>query len=261
MRRLPLPCAIAMLSVFFTTLGSAQNETMGRGPHAPVGTLIVADPTEGEVREASGVRWGNDVRIFSGAVYHCPVAQRPLAAVADTLGGMYVAVNTVYQDTSSRVMVYRSTTSGQTWSLMKMVYSSTGKPVQAFDMCIADSLDGVFVLTMVLAVQHGASWQGGTLYWLAMHADGTRTRIRTIEPGDDNHVFTTPALCTNGDGQCAGQNLPLRGGDPHESRIHEWTDVRCPYHRLGGALVGSGYGDHWCQDGATAHRGGLQHDA
>ncbi len=170
---------------------------------------LPAAPADGEIsarsevqdnvqRNAAAPLWNDDVLIYGGAVYADD--RRPLALAADTLGGIYVAMNVLYHDTSSQIRVYRSTDGGEDWSLINAFWASSGRPIHSFDMCVGDSLGGEFLLCFVFAVQFDDTyWHGGKLYWCSMHADGSARRISIIANADSTHLFGNPSICTDAD--------------------------------------------------------------
>jgi hypothetical protein len=166
-------------------------------------------PAEGEIASLTGdgvavaapsvqLHWGDDIQIYSGALMTHD--QYPIALVADTLGTIYVGVNAVFRDTSSRIIVYRSTDNGTSWGSLTSFFASSGKPIHSFDMCVTDTAGGKFLLGIAFVVQFSSRYyDGGKLYWASVLSDGSGLRISTIANADSAHLYGNPSICTDGD--------------------------------------------------------------
>ncbi len=159
-------------------------------------TILSAEERNASCAAASPL-WSDDVQIFSGAVFTDD--RRPIAIASDTLGGLYVAMNVVFRDTSSQIRVYRSTNGGRNWESIGAFYASSGKPVHSFDMCVTDTLGGRFLIGLVFAVQYDDTyWHGGKLYWCSMLSDGSNMRFSVIASADSTHLYGNASICTDG---------------------------------------------------------------
>jgi hypothetical protein len=166
-------------------------------------------PAEGDIASLTGdgvavaapsaqLRWGDDIQLYSGALMTHD--QYPMALVADTMGTIYVGVNAVFRDTSSRIIVYRSTDNGTSWGTLISFFASSGKPIHSFDMCVTDTAGGKFLLGIAFVVQFSDGYyNGGKLYWASVLSDGSGMRISTIANADSAHLYGNPSICTDGD--------------------------------------------------------------
>jgi hypothetical protein len=147
--------------------------------------------------------WGGDVRITDA--YLAGNHKGQVVSVADTIGGIYVAVNEVYLDTLSRIMVYRSTNGGTEWTAING-FRNSKYPIGSFDMCISDSSGGNWILGIAFTIKSDAGTvgvterHGGSLYWGSMRTDGTHWRVTTISGMTTSTCYREPSICTNGGG-------------------------------------------------------------
>lgn len=170
----------------------ARVETMPDADHPAVIPAPAGEPPARETVPA----WGNDVKIYSGAMYS--YGRRQLAIDCDTLGGIYVALNAKYQDTLSVVRIYKSTNGGSTWSFLFSFYSP-GLALQSFDMCVTDTTGGKFILGFALIVKTDKTANGGgILYWTSVLSDGSHFRSKIIASATSAIAFKNPSICTDG---------------------------------------------------------------
>jgi hypothetical protein len=159
-------------------------------------TMIHSGIREDMPEVKTGPLWGNDVKIHSGPLWS--YGKRQLAMDADTLKGIYVALNAKYQDTLSYIRVYRSTNEGLNWSIVGGFYSA-GRAIQSFDMCVTDSLAGKWLLGFAFVVKTDANTNGGGhLYWGSMLSDGSDWRYTLIASANSTINFRNPSICTDG---------------------------------------------------------------
>lgn len=141
--------------------------------------------------------WGNDVKVFTGDMYF--YGKRQIALDADTLGGIYLALNARYQDSLSRVYVYKSTNGGRNWTGVTSFYPGGGYAIQSIDMCVTDTLAGKFLLGFAVVVKvDKTSGGGGHLYWISVLNDGTNFRPTLIAGANSTIGFRNPSICTDG---------------------------------------------------------------
>jgi hypothetical protein len=140
--------------------------------------------------------WGNDVKIYAGQMY--TYGKRQICIDADTLGGIYVALNARWQDSLSIVRIYKSTDGGSNWSFLFSFYSP-GLAIQSFDMCVTDTTGGKFILGFALVVKTDkTAGGGGVLWWTSVLNDGTHFRSAIIGHTSSALAFKNPAICTDG---------------------------------------------------------------
>ncbi len=152
--------------------------------------------SEESVAKVSSPTWGNDVKVYTGSMYL--YGKRQICLDADTLGGIYLALNARYQDSLSRVYIYKSTNGGGHWSLLSYFYFPAFA-VQAFDMCVTDTLAGKFLLGFALVGKYDKSTNGGgSIYWVSMLNDGTNFRSTLIAGANSVIGFRNPTICTDG---------------------------------------------------------------
>jgi hypothetical protein len=167
-------------------------------PALPEGITPLLGRGDEEFRpeEATGPLWGNDVRIYTGPVWSN--GKRQLAIDADTVRGIYVAVNAKYQDTLSQILVYRSTNEGRNWTYLSRFVSSY-YPIQSFDMCVTDTLGGKWLLGFAFVLKTDKTTAGGGhLYWGSVLNDGTDWRYTVIASATSTINFKNPSICTDG---------------------------------------------------------------
>ena len=141
--------------------------------------------------------WGNDVRVYSGAIY-AGAGKRQICVCSDTVGGIYLGINRVFRDTISAVSVYKSTDGGINWSTVGGVYNPTA-PIQSFDMCVTDTADGKWLISVVYVLKTDKSLDGGgSLGWMSILDDGRNWRAITISAGSSGTGFRNPSICTDG---------------------------------------------------------------
>jgi hypothetical protein len=141
--------------------------------------------------------WGDDTKICDGLVHLYGKGQT--ASASDTAGGIYVAVNEQFQDTLSRIVVYRSTDGGLTWGQIGG-FRSVAFPIQSFDMCISDTSSGEWLLGFAFIIKTDESpIGGGQLMWGSMLGNGLHGRIETIGKIDGSTCFRNPSICTDGE--------------------------------------------------------------
>ncbi len=149
-----------------------------------------------EPKEAAGPLFGNDVRIYSGAIWE--LGKRQLAIDADTIRGIYVAINAKYQDTLSQILIYRSTNEGKNWTYLNRFFNGY-YPIQSFDMCVTDTAGGKWLLGLALVLKTDRSASGGGhLYWGSVLSDGTDWRVKQIAGATSTMNFKNPSICTDG---------------------------------------------------------------
>jgi hypothetical protein len=140
--------------------------------------------------------WGNDVKIYTGDMYS--YGKRQICIDADTLGGIYLALNARFQDTASIMRVYKSTNGGLAWSSVASMYVP-GVAIQAFDMCVTDTAGGKFIIGIAMVGKTDKSTNGGgTLYWVSTLSDGTHFRYSVIGSASSTIGFRNPSICTDG---------------------------------------------------------------
>ncbi len=145
---------------------------------------------------AAGPLWGDDVKVYTGPMYSH--GRRQLALDVDTLGGIFLAINSRYQDTLSILRAYRSTTGGRTWSYVGG-FMSAGRAIQSFDMCVTDSSAGTWLLGFVFITKSDLSSNGGGhLYWGSMLSNGSNWRYTLIDAADASTNYRNPSICTDG---------------------------------------------------------------
>lgn len=167
-------------------------------PTLPGGIEPLVRPGDDAVQPegAEGLLWGNDVRIYTGAIWSN--GKRQLALDADTLGGIYVGINAKYQDTLSQLVVYRSTNQGRNWTYLSRFYSSL-YPIQSFDMCVTDTTGGKWLIGFAFVLKTDKSANGGGhLYWGSVLNDGTDWRYTVIATATSSINFKNPSICTDG---------------------------------------------------------------
>jgi len=177
-----------------------ENALFASLPSLPITdeTMIQSGVREDMPESNAGPLWGNDVKIHDGPLWS--YGKRQLAMDADTLRGIYVAVNAKYQDTLSYIRVYRSTNGGLNWGIVGGFYSS-GHAIQSFDMCVTDSLGGKWLLGFAFVVKTDVNTLGGGhLYWGSMLSDGTDWRYTLIASANSTINFRNPSICTDGTG-------------------------------------------------------------
>ncbi|MBP1656493.1 MAG: Peptidase subtilisin kexin sedolisin [Bacteroidetes bacterium] len=146
--------------------------------------------------ETAGPLWGNDVRIYSGEIWE--LGKRQLAIDADTIRGIYVAINAKYQDTLSQILIYRSTNEGKNWTYLNRFFNGV-YPIQSFDMCVTDTVGGKWLLGIALVLKTDKSASGGGhLYWGSVLNDGTDWRVKVIASATSTMNFKNPSICTDG---------------------------------------------------------------
>jgi hypothetical protein len=146
--------------------------------------------------EAASPQWGNDVKIYTGAIFS--YGKRQVATDSDTSGGIYAAFNAVYHDTLSQIMIYKSTNGGRNWThVYTMRYGSL--PIQSFDMCITDTVGGKWIIGLAAVVKSDKTASGGgALWWLSVFSDGTGFRPTLISSASATMAFRNPSICTDG---------------------------------------------------------------
>jgi hypothetical protein len=151
--------------------------------------------------------WGGDATVTDAYVFGDYKGQ--IVSVADTVGGIYVAVNEVYLDTLSRIMVYRSTDGGSGWTLVNG-FRNSKYPIGSFDMCIADSSGANWVIGIAFSTQADdgtvgvTGRHGGSLYYGTFLADGTHWRVSTIAAMTTSTCYREPSICSNAEGTSVG---------------------------------------------------------
>jgi hypothetical protein len=146
--------------------------------------------------------WGNDVRVYSGAIYAGVGAlgggTRQIRVCSDTVGGIYLGINRVYQDSASAISIYKSTNGGRNWSNVGSVSHST-VPIQSFDMCVTDTANGRWLISVAYVVKTDESLDGGgSLRWMSILDDGNHWRTTTISAANSGIGFRNPSICTDG---------------------------------------------------------------
>jgi hypothetical protein len=146
--------------------------------------------------------WGNDVKVYTGAIYSgvgtFGGGARQIRICSDTVGGIYLGMNRVYHDSVSSVSIYKSTNGGRNWSSVGGVYNPS-YPIQSFDMCVTDTADGKWLISVVYVLKSDKSVDGGgSLRWFSVHDDGTNWRISTISATSSGTAFRNPSICTDG---------------------------------------------------------------
>jgi hypothetical protein len=166
-------------------------------------TVVPVTPGELHTTVTKKALFGGDVMITDAYIENLYKGQ--VVSVADTEGGIYVAVNEVFQDTLSRIIVYHSTNEGADWAQIGG-FRFIGLAIQSFDMCIADSFGGKWVLGFAMTPQmdDGTIGQetkhGGSLMYGSMLSDGTHWRVKTIASMTSSTCYREPSLCSNGGG-------------------------------------------------------------
>ena len=192
--------SFAMLIDCLLMCQAFTNAQPGMGQESSETKVFPVEPNCVMATAPAKVFWGDDVRVTNAGVYSRSVGQ--LRCVADTLGGIYVAVNEVYEDTLSLIMVYRSTDDGQTWDQING-FRFAGVPVASFDMCIADSSAGRWLLGFAIVTKREASSKyenGGTLYWGSMLSDGSHWQYKSIASMTTSRRYRQASICTNAGG-------------------------------------------------------------
>ncbi len=167
-------------------------------PGLPEGPLSEPDalPEREVVEETVTPLWGNDVKIYSGAMND--FAKRQIAIDADTTGGIYVALNSRYSDSCSDLRVYRSTNGGSNWIYLGGWNGGT-RPILSLDLCVTDTADGKWLLGYTFVVNYDRNaTAGGHLYWGSMLSDGSNRREKVIYRTTPSTSFRNPSICTDG---------------------------------------------------------------
>jgi len=180
------------------TVQSLERALFGALPTLPdeAAPLLRGGDDTFKPEEAAGPLWGNDVRIYGGEIWE--LGKRQLAIDADTLRGIYVAINAKYQDTLSQILIYRSTNEGKNWTYLNRFYNGA-YPIQSFDMCVTDTAGGKWLLGLALVLKTDKSTTGGGhLYWGSVLSDGSDWRVRVIASATSTMNFKNPSICTDG---------------------------------------------------------------
>jgi len=160
------------------------------------GPEILSGESDDMRAEAAGPLWGNDVKIYDGPMWSN--GKRQIAIDADTVQGIYVALNAKYRDTLSQILIYRSTNGGRAWTFVNKFYSNLF-PIQSFDMCITDTMGGKWLLGIAFVLKTDkTSAGGGHLYWGSVLSDGTDWRYTVIASASSSINFKNPSICTDG---------------------------------------------------------------
>jgi hypothetical protein len=199
---LPTRSVVALISMLTIGFVCVPAQTYG-GELTDEPLVVPVIPNSTPARAMEKPLWGSDVTISEGTVasYH----KGQVVSVADTVGGIYVAINEVFQDTLSRIIVYRSTNGGEDWAQIGG-FRVIGYAIQSFDMCIADTTGGRLLLGLAFTprADNGSIGQeakhGGTLFWGSMLTDGSHWRVRTIAAMTSSICYREPSICTNGAG-------------------------------------------------------------
>jgi len=146
--------------------------------------------------------WGDDVKVYTGAIYSgvgtLGGGTRQIRVCYDTVGGIYLGMNRVYLDSVSLVSIYKSTNGGRNWSSVGGVYNPS-YPIQSFDMCVTDTADGGWLISVVYVLKSDKSLDGGgALRWYSVHDNGSKYRISTISATSSGTAFRNPSICTDG---------------------------------------------------------------
>jgi hypothetical protein len=167
-------------------------------PVPPADTAPAVVPgSRQQPEEITSPLWGNDVKVFNGAIY-AGEGKRQICVCADTVGGIYLGLNRVLYDTLSQVAIYRSTNGGTNWSMVGGLYSPGG-PIQAFDMCVTDTADGKWLISVAYVIKSDKSTNGGgALGWVSMLNDGSNWRTKTIASAGTGIGYRNPSICTDG---------------------------------------------------------------
>jgi len=140
--------------------------------------------------------WGNDCKVYSGQLYS--PSKRQLATDADTVGGIYVALNAALNDSVSQLRAYRSTNGGADWSFVGSIHFP-GHQIQSFDMCVTDTSGGKWaIMFAIVRKSDNTANGGGMLHWAKLVNDGSGWQSGLIRSASTSTAYRNPTICTDG---------------------------------------------------------------
>jgi len=140
--------------------------------------------------------WGDDITVYQGTLRFA-ANNREIAVASDTAGNIYAAAILAVGDSGSNIAVFKSTDSGFSWSLVNGVQISSLR-YQSFAICVTDTSDNRWVVSLLYVVKSTPTSPGGSLLWTSFLDDGSGWRTSTVFAADALTEYRNPALATDG---------------------------------------------------------------
>jgi hypothetical protein len=103
--------------------------------------------------------WGDDIIVRTGNLEFA--GEREIAVATNDVGTIFLAANFI-NGNGSVIIIFRSTNQGRTWSEITNFSYATAK-IQSFDMAVADTLNGRYVIGLAWVLRFPTTDIGGSL--------------------------------------------------------------------------------------------------
>ena len=175
---------------------SASNRSVARTGDSSSGVAPLRSDGISSLSPYKSPSWGDDIPVYQGTLRFAG-NNREIAVASDTVGNIYAAAILAVGDSGSNIAVFKSTNLGFSWSLVNGVQISSFR-YQSFALCMTDTSDNRWVVSLLYVVKSTPTSPGGSLLWTSFFDDGSGWRTSIVFPADSLTEYRNPALTTDG---------------------------------------------------------------